>query len=304
LKHKIIILLATFNGEKYIKTQLNSLKSQTYKNIEIIAKDDCSDDNTVNILQSYNITLLQSDTNSGPKKNFAYLLNYALKNCSSKYFMLCDQDDIWANDKVQKSLDALQKLENSYGKIPLLVHTDLEVVDEKTNKICPSFAKYQNINYHKNSFEKLLMQNTITGCTSIINRELAEISKNIPDEAIMHDWWIGLCAAYFGKINFINESTIRYRQHTMNTIGATRLTFINIIKKIFTLTDKSIDHNISQAKIFLKIFNNELDENTKVLLEKFININQKNFFEKRFFLIKNKLFKHGIIRNIGLFIKI
>ena len=305
---KITILLSTYNGEKYLKEQLDSLFIQTYKNIEIIVRDDGSSDKTLEMLKFYDIKLLFSDGNIGIKKSFETLLLYAYENSDAEYFMFCDQDDVWKNDKIEKTLEEMKRLEKFYGNnIPLLVHTDLEVVDENLKIISSSMWKYEYILPQYNTFNRLLIQNTITGCTMMINRELAKKSLDIPEEAIMHDWWIGLIASCFGKISYLEESTIKYRQHGKNTIG-TEGKKNKIIRKALGLLNKKneyinhIDINISQAKGFLKLFNSKLDINKINLLESFSTIKKKTFFERKRIIIKHNLFKQGIFRNIGLII--
>ncbi len=137
--NKISILLATYNGEKYLKEQLDSLFSQSYKNFKLIARDYASTDLIKEILNSYNIELLDSSKNIGVKKSFETLLKYAFENSDAKYFMFCDQDDVWNNDKIERTLEKMQELENLYGgSIPLLVHSDLEVVNEKLETLSSS----------------------------------------------------------------------------------------------------------------------------------------------------------------------
>lgn len=310
---KISILLSTYNGEKYIKEQLDSLFSQTYKNFEIIVRDDESSDKTLEILKSYDVKIIESIENLGAKKSFSTLLEYALHNGDSDYFMFCDQDDIWNDDKIEKTLIKMQNLEKKYGNIPLLVHTDLEVVDENLKTISNSMWEYEYILPQCNRLNRLLIQNTITGCTMMINRKLAKKSFDIPAEAIMHDWWIGLVASYFGKIGYINTSTIKYRQHGNNTIGAKGFQ-INILRHTLSLMKSLIfkditylNHiqiNIVQAKAFLEQFRNELDDKTIKMLEEFIALEQKSWSQKRTILLKYKLLKQGFIRNAGLFLKI
>jgi hypothetical protein len=161
---------------------------------------------------------------------------------------------------------------------------------------------FQNINPMKNKFHNLLMQNTVTGCTVMINRKLAQKCLHIPDGAIMHDWWMGLVASYFGKIGYLPQSTIRYRQHTQNSIGAKGFDMGFVLKNF--QKKQILDKNISQAKDFLEIFNDKLDKDTRFMLEEFVNLQNKSFFQKRKILLKYNLLKHGLIRNIGLFLKI
>ena len=301
----VLILLATYNGDKYLKEQLDSLKLQTYKDFDIIIRDDNSTDDTISIANFYNIKVVESEYKLGAKGSFGALMEYALQNSDAEYFMFCDQDDVWVNDKIEKTLAKMHTLEKEHGSMPFLVHTDLEVVDEKLGLINNSFMNFQKINPSKNKLNELLLQNTITGCTVMINRELAKKSFSMPSTAIMHDWWIGLIASKFGKIEYINESLIKYRQHDKNTIGAKGFSYFEIIKKGVTLNHKiKINDNLLQAKAFLEIFENELDVKTKTMLTEFIMLEQKTFWQKRAVLWKYRLLKQGFIRNVGLFLKI
>ena len=306
----ISVLLSTYNGEKYLNQQLDSLLSQTYKNFEIIARDDGSQDKTLEILHSYNITIIDSKKNLGAKGSFGALLEYAAQNTESEYFMFCDQDDVWESDKIEKTLAKMHEIEISCHEMPILVHTDLNVVDENLKVLDNSMWNYEHINPKLNTLNRLLIQNTITGCTVMINKKLAQISLQIPDEAVMHDWWIGLVASKFGKIDFIDEPTIQYRQHGGNSIGAKGFSYIDILKKGFSiflnrnLYIKYLAMNIAQARVFLDMYRNKLDVNTIEMLESFVSIETKSFWKKRKILFKYKLLKQGFMRNIGLFSKI
>lgn len=302
---KILILISTYNGEKYLKAQLDSLFSQSYQDFKLIVRDDASTDGTKEILKTYDIELLPSSENLGVKKSFETLLKYACKNSDSKYFMFCDQDDVWNKDKIKKTFEKMLELENLYGdNIPLLVHTDLEVVNEKLETLSSSMWKSEHINPRANTLNKLLMQNTITGCTMMINRTLAMKSLSISSKAIMHDWWIGLIVGSFGKIGFIEESTMKYRQHGKNDTGAKNYNYKFIINKLKKFSDINIDKNIFQAKEFLEEYKDQLDEKSKKMLEDFSTIKEKPYLQRVSIIFKYNLFKYGIIRNIGLLLKI
>lgn len=301
----IAILLSTYNGEKYLKQQLDSLRSQTFKEFEIIARDDGSSDNTVKILKSYGIKLLETNENLGAKSSFSTLLSYALEHSDAEYFMFCDQDDIWEKDKVEKTLAKMQEMEQQFGDIPLLVHTDLEVVDEKLNTISSSFYAFQKINPFEDKLNRFLVQNSITGCTIMINKKLVQKCLPIPLKAVMHDWWVGLVASKFGKIGYLNSLTIQYRQHNNNTVGAKGFSIRVIVKKIYMLfTSDIVKQYQSQAQIFLEQYRSKLDVETIKMLQDFSTIEQKSWWQKRAILWKYKLLKQGFIRNVGLFLKI
>lgn len=307
--NKIQILLSTYNGEKYLKEQLDSIFSQSYKNFEIIARDDGSNDNTINILKSYNIKILNTDKNLGAKLSFSTLLDYAVTNTDADYFMFCDQDDIWKSDKIEKTIAIIKELEKTNSDLPLLIHTDLKVVDERLNLLNKSFWKYEKRDPSINSINRLIIQSTVTGCTLMINRKLAEMSLPISENSIMHDWWISMVASSFGKIAYLNESTIFYRQHSSNDTGSKKFGLNLILGKtinflFFDELYKHLDRNIIQAKSFLNQYEYLLDADTKNMLRDFVSIKEKSFLEKRRIFIKHNILKQGMIRNIGLLLKI
>lgn len=309
----IAILLSTYNGANFLAQQLESLFNQSHASFEVFVRDDGSQDATLQVLKGYDVKLLPSTVNLGSRESFAALLNYAATNSDASYFMFCDQDDVWYADKVEKTLAKMKQMEAKHGDIPLLVHTDLEVVDASLNTIAPSMWQFEYTLQDKNAFSRLLIQNTITGCTVMINRALAEKCSTIPNGAIMHDWWLGLLASQFGKIGFIAEPTIKYRQHGKNAIGAKgfkvnplRMVLGLIYSLVFRDQDylKHMQVNIDQARSFLDVFGDVLDDKSKALLTDFISLEQKSFFQRRVVIYKHRLLKQGFLRNIAHFVKI
>jgi glycosyltransferase involved in cell wall biosynthesis len=307
LKKKVAILLTTYNGDKYLDEFLVSLiKNQTYKDFTLIVRDDGSTDSTLQIINKYStlsdkIQILKSSGNIGPRSSFAEILERILDNCDFDYFMFADQDDVWLPDKIEKTLLQMMSLEEKNSNKPLLVHTDLAVVDGDLNLLSKSFWEFQKIDPSKDSLNRILVQNVITGCTVIINRTLANLCVPIPKEAIMHDWWIGLVASVFGKIYYFNVSTILYRQHGYNNLGAKKFNLSYIISKIFD--DLSLKKNINQAKVFLKIYQNKLNKEQKDIILAFISLENQHGLQRIITIIKHKFFKNGIIRNFGMLLK-
>jgi len=303
----IAVLLSTYNGEKFIKEQLDSIFSQNINNYIVIARDDGSSDNTYEIMLKYknrynNFILLPKSENVGIKKSFEKVLNYALGLDDIEYLMFCDQDDVWKSNKIEITLNKIKTLEQYYGNVPILVHTDLTVVDEKLNTISPSFWRYQHINPYKNRLNYLLVQNTVTGCTIGINKKLANCVSTFPEEAIMHDWWLALAASAFGIIGVIEDKTVFYRQHFQNDVGAEKYGLKYIIKKFFSYDDLS--KNIKQAEAFFKKYEKNLNEEYYNLVKDFVNVKKYSFFKRKILFFKYKFFKHGFLRNIGVFFRI
>lgn len=242
---KVEILLATYNGEKYLGSLLESVKNQTYTNWRLVIRDDDSTDATLQIIQQYKaqiklpnqvICVKDNKGNLGPIQNFAVLFHRS----TASYVMFCDQDDVWKPEKIELSLNKLRSLESLYGKdTPILVHTDLTVVNEKLDQISPSFWQLQKLDPTIGSnLNKLLFHNVITGCTMLINRAAIKRSLPIPKQALMHDYWISLIVAKYGIIEYIPQSTIYYRQHKKNKIGIKNINLKYAIKTIFSFFTK------------------------------------------------------------------
>lgn len=302
---KIHILLATYNGENYLAEQLNSILNQTNTNWQLLIHDDNSTDNTVDIIKQYQkqnpdkIQFIDDDVSFGnASANFSFLLEHV----DSEYIMFCDQDDVWLKNKIELTLEKMQDMEKTYQNLPILVHTDLTVVDEELKVISKSYWKYQYIDPSKDSLNRLLVQNTITGCTVMINRRLMNIALPIPNDAIMHDWWLGLVAAAFGKITYIDIPTVFYRQHSKNDTGAAKFNIKTIWKKMISLYKIDLQKYILQAKELLGRYQEEMAVDQKKLIIDFIETENSSWLKSKFILLKHKILKQDFIRNIGLFV--
>lgn len=257
---RVDILLATYNGENYLVEQLESILSQSYSNFRLLISDDCSTDGTRKILEEYKekdnrIQLFFQGKNLGVIKNFEYLL----KKVESKYYMLSDQDDIWKNNKIERTVE---KLENSESD---LVYTDLEVVDENLNVTYKSYWKLKGI-YKKvkkyNNFEALYLNNFITGCTLISKKEFIDDILPLPNTSkfVLHDYWIALIISQKGKIAYIEEPLIKYRQHKNNKIGSKKQS--DTLKSIDEIRELFIRVKKEHFKVFIE--NEDKFENPKI----------------------------------------
>ena len=225
MQEKVDVLIATYNGEKYIKEQIESILSQTYQNIQLIISDDCSTDKTREILKQYEqsdkIKIFYQEKNLGYIKNFDFLLNQV----ESDLYMLSDQDDVWKPEKIEKSVEKLKK-ENLD-----LVFGDLEAVDENLNTIYESFDKYMKLDRKIKkcigSYKLQYLYNCITGCTILSKKEYLNKILPLPTNSkyMVHDYWIGLIVSLNGKIGYINEKYIKYRQHSNNQVGLGKETY-------------------------------------------------------------------------------
>ena len=227
---KFFILLATYNGAEFLLDQIQSIQGQTISNWTLLVRDDGSEDNTRDVLEKLaakdNRIRCIHDTRGGlgAVGNFGELMRVALVEGADIIFF-SDQDDVWLQTKMMEQIDALVTLEELHGReTPILVYSDLEVVDRWLQPIHHSFMRYQGLTHEAQSpVRVLLTQNFVTGCATVINRSLLKLAVPLPAEVVMHDWWLALCAAACGQIGHLPNSTLRYRQHDSNQIGAQRI---------------------------------------------------------------------------------
>ncbi|MGL5052008.1 MAG: glycosyltransferase family 2 protein, partial [Cetobacterium sp.] len=241
MKKEILILMATYNGERYLNEQLDSLFQQTNKDWDLIISDDNSTDKTLKIIQEYsekykNIKIINHIPKNGALGNFSNLIKLS-KEMNYNYIMFCDQDDVWKEDKIQKTLNFIKSKEQDK---PTLVFTDKEYVDEKLNILGYNLGKY-----NKFDLEILLHQNVIYGCTMMLNNKLLmELLDKIPVEFLNHDHYVAIMGKILGNIYYLDYKSILYRQHGKNVSG-------NINK---TLVEKLKDREIYSKNINLFIF--------------------------------------------------
>lgn len=298
---KIDILLATYNGEKYIKEQLDSILNQTYQNFNLIISDDCSNDSTVRILKEYEqkdnrIKVYVQENNLGYVKNFEFLL----KKVQNEYYMLSDQDDIWLPLKVEKSLETMKRQNAD------LVFGDLEVVDESLNTIYSSFNDFMLLTrkIEKCKDYKLeYLYNCVTGCTLMSKKKFLDRILPLPtvSKHMLHDYWIAVIVSMYGKTYCMKEKYIKYRQHGSNQVGTNKIS--HKFKKFEQVRELFID-------VKLGIFESYVSENSR-FPKTIQDLNNKsyNYFKilknKKKFNFKNWDIYHELYKNetFGYYIK-
>lgn len=198
------ICIATYNGSKYIHSQIKSIIVQLAPDDEIIVSDDNSTDNTLELIRKFNderIKIYINDRKRGPVGNF----ENALEKAKGLYIFLADQDDKWLPGKLERHLLLHQKYD--------LVISDAYVVDEEDNIIYESFFKQRG---SKAGLIKNLVRNSYIGCCMSINRKMLRYAMPFPSQIYMHDWWIGLVAEARGKVIFTSDKLIHYLRHGNN----------------------------------------------------------------------------------------
>ncbi len=233
----IQILLSTYNGEKHLEEAISSLFLQTITDWQLIIRDDGSTDNTQSILETLKeknpkkiIILADGQRNLGACNSFAKLLEHA----TAKYIMFCDQDDVWYPDKIEATYAKMLETEKVHSDKPVLIHSDLEVVNKNLETISSSMWQYQKIDPRFGSnFKKLMAFNVVTGCTIMINQKVKEIALPISENAYMHDWWIAIKSSRYGVVKYVDRPLVKYRIHDSNVSGTVEAKPLYFFKRLF-----------------------------------------------------------------------
>lgn len=304
----VTILLATLNGEDYLKAQLESIAAQTYENWQLVVGDDGSTDGTISILEEFSkqhpeqVTIIRNDPPEGSAKdNFISLL----RNSYGPYFMFCDQDDVWKRDKIYQTLQKMEGLEARYGdKVPILVHTDLSVVDENLEIMAESFFQYADIP-KRIILNQLMVQNSVMGCTVMINRCLQQyFLRPLPQSnIIMHDYWATLIARVFGKIGFVNEPTVLYRQHNYKVHEKNRREITTLFYRKLKASKQDyrrlMIESMEQIHGFVETYGDEIESlDTYELLDAYGELYYKGKLKRLNFYKKQQVLKEGKMRKL------
>lgn len=302
---KISVALCTYNGAAYIVEQLDSIAAQTLVPDEVVICDDASQDDTWTKIvawqqeHSLRLRLYRNKKSLGVVENFSRCISL----CRGEYIALSDQDDLWKPDKLAVSLGKMVELEQRNPvDMPLLVHSDLEVVDAGARTIASSFFAFQKLNGAETLLERLLVQNVVTGCTCLLNRPLLNLALPIPLGVVMHDWWFALVAASEGNIGFVPHATICYRQHGANTVGAKGFLSVSMVQKAlkWRQINKRIAQTVIQASLLQKRLEAKLRRKNE-LLQAYLDIQQAPVISHIRFHFVHKIWKQGKLRNILFF---
>ncbi len=287
MKQTTAILLAAYNGETYLREQLDSILNQTYKDWTLFVNDDGSSDGTPDILRQYQaqypdrIILSQNvSARHGATANFADLF---AKVSGYDYYAFCDQDDRWEPEKLSQMIDFLNGQQKSYDG-PLLAYCTMRITDQDMNPVCGSLEEYTHTALGSSRhYLKLLLANYVPGCAMVFNAKLKRLVSSYPEEIDLHDWWILLLCAAFGRIVHKDDTPLsNYRQHSNNALGVanTRSTLVRILdnlrpsvfrKHLASLTNCR-RQAAAQAEALLRLYGNRLSPEQKEQARKILSL--------------------------------
>lgn len=297
----IDILLATYNGARYLPELLESLERQTFEEWRLIVRDDGSGDASVSIVEAWaqgtgaSLLIVRDDLGGlGAAASFGALLEVS----DAPYFMFCDQDDVWLPNKMIRLLELMRQTEARRGGQPVLAHSDLVVVDAKLQPIHHSIRSYMRLAQASagRPLQHLMVQNVVVGCASIGNASLRRAALPISKDCMMHDWWLALVAAAFGEIAELREPTVLYRQHGQNVLGARALGLWTALARFLSSPGESLDRTYSllertqcQARAFADRYASRLPPETAAVLHGYGHLSQRPLLARKLFMVRNRI---------------
>jgi len=244
----VSVVMATFNGEKYIREQLDSILNQDYRNLEVIVVDDASTDSTVSILEEYSqrdkrVSYTCSEKNAGTSASF----ELALGSAKGDFIAFSDQDDIFDMRKISVMVAAL-KANPSRD----MVVSDLALIDAEGNIIADSMWQHQQLRVKEGKpFKQLLYMNFVTGCAMMIRRRLLKIALPLPVGCMVHDWWFAVvsCSERGGGLVLVKDALTLYRQHGANSIGSHQVSLQSSIKRATNLESRNQWYQMNRKRL-------------------------------------------------------
>ncbi|RZL62214.1 MAG: glycosyltransferase family 2 protein [Pedobacter sp.] len=299
----LTILMATYNGSAFLERQLNSIVNQTFSNWELVIRDDGSEDETLTIIETFcqkdnRIKLIDYGNIHGSAcRNFSQLFDWAYQQ-NKNYILFADQDDIWLNNKLERSLVEMLKNESRYGaSMPLLLYSYLSFIDENDQPIkavlpLPAILE----------LPVLLNENYAWGCTIIINQAAIKKIKHIPFSSVNHDYYIALVIAAFGKNILLNDHLILYRQHQKNVSGnINKMTFWSRLSRYVRVKDSMFKPLLDNYKLidsFYNIYKSDLSAKQMEMIGEYLENYKAGFWQLIKTMFRYKIFKIGLGKNL------
>jgi glycosyltransferase involved in cell wall biosynthesis len=300
----IDVLLGTYNGARFLGPQIESILDQEDVSFRILVRDDGSADGTPAVIEHYRRMRPERIVRVGGSGHLGAVGNFAglLREATAPYAALSDQDDVWARHKLRTLLGVMRDLESRHGVgTPLMVHSDLTVVDETLRERHPSFWRYSGFDPRGTNLPRLLIKNTVTGCASLVNRALLELALPVPQAALVHDYWLALVAGAAGHIGIVEEPLVAYRQHARNVIGARPYHLKSLVERLaggFTQWDMGALRR--QATALSERCRASIAPEYRTLIEDFVNLPRRNWVGRRRILLRHGILMPGLARNLAL----
>lgn len=292
MKYPLIqVLLVTDHAESWLPDLLRSLERQTYPNWQLMVCDQSSGDATVEQLQAWQKNhpqLLKHLILHANKQRVIQSLNELVEASCADYLMLCDQEDIWFPEKIELQFAAMQVLEKEAEEtLPLLIHSDLAVIDSDKEILCPSFWEYRGLDIQQRA-EAYLLNNPVMSSVTLFNRTAANAVFPIPQQELRAEHWLALICAWFGKVHALPHPTILYRWHEKRSA-----------KQVAHLAQR-LELWSRQANAFLQRFAGRLDEEDLHMLKAVATLSQLKGWQRRKHIVQHRLFKQGVMDNVAL----
>ena len=293
----ISVAMTTYNGERFLKEQLDSIFNQTRKVDEIIVCDDGSIDKTLEILKNYPVTVYQNERNLGYRLNF----KKAMQLCHGDYIFLCDQDDVWQENKVEEMINIINGNPNIHVLTSAFHYIDengKEILKDKIN-LYPKKIEVNTL--HKVEFKEYLAMNYFQGCSICMDAWIKNKVINHFNDNLEHDWLINVIAASYEGMYFYNKPLFKYRLHENNSLGVEYITQSSQEHMNQANTEKIRSQNAKNALIVLDVVKENNLEFYKKNENEFIKL--KEFLLKHIKYIKNKNFFDLLFQNFSPFYK-
>ena len=301
----VVVLLATFEGSPYLGEQLESIAGQSHTRWRLLVADDGSRDNTLEIVRKFSerhpnqVRIVAEGPVGSPRDNFFRLLRMAPP---APYVAFCDQDDVWAPDKLEILVRQCQRLETLHPDEPCLVYSDLQVVDANLGILNPSFLNQIGASPGEISYKTLLAENAIPGCAMLFNASLANVyvaTKSDPVDAIMHDWWMALLASAVGHVSYVPAPLVNYRQHAANTLGTVeRSGLLFALSKLFRGDRSAGLRTYVQAAAFVGAYGDLLAPTIGEDIRTFASLADVNKIERIRLLLTHQTLKQTPLRRV------
>jgi glycosyltransferase involved in cell wall biosynthesis len=314
---RVDIICAVLDGASYLPELLESLDAQTHSDWRLWVRDDGSADDSVSLVEAWarkdpRITLLHSGgPRGGAGRAFAWLLERVPADAA--YVMCADQDDVWLPRKIARTLEVMRAEEQRVPQgTPVLVHTDLVVVDAALQPVHPSFWRFSGMTPEPATLRRLVVRNFTTGAAMMLNRALVDRVGEAPADAVFHDWWYALVAAAFGRVVALGEPTILYRQHGANAVGArdSRIRLAALPAAIRSalaerrLFRRGLQQSAAQAGAFLHRYDRELSAEDRGFLREYSLIPERSFMRRKVDLLRLRVLpEQGVLRMLGVVLR-